>query len=89
MKNPKLMKSTSEKIAKATTDGILRVVRKIAISEGLTSFEDVYTFICNLTPHEFATYEYNPEKDYYELVIIPEGMEFTAEEVDDLKKSLK
>lgn len=89
MKNPKLMKSTSEKIAKATTDGILGVVRKIAISEGMTSFDDVYNFILNLSPHDFATYEYKPEKTYDEPIIIGDGIEFTEEEAEELSKSLK
>lgn len=89
MKNPKLMKSTSEKIAKATTDGILRVVGKIAKSEGLTSFDDVYNFIINLSPHDFATYEYKPEKICDEPITIGDGIEFTKEEAEELAKSLK
>lgn len=89
MKNPKLMKSTSEKIAKATTDGILGVVRKIAISEGLTSFEDVYNYIINLSPHDFAIYEYKPEKTYDEPITIGDGIEFTKEEAEELSKSFK
>lgn len=89
MKNIKLMKSTSEKIAKVTTDGILGVVRKIATSEGLTSFEDVYNFILNLSPHEFATFQYNPDKTYDEPIPIGDGIEFTKEEAEELSKSLK
>lgn len=86
MKNPKLMKSTSEKIAKATTDGILGVVRKIAISEELTSFDEVYDFIINLSPHDFATYQYKSEKTYDELSPVGNGIELTKEEADELAR---
>lgn len=56
-KNPVLNNKMSNKVVKGLTDGILNVVKRIAGQAQLTTFDEVYEFVLNMDPDEFAAYQ--------------------------------
>lgn len=56
-KNPVLNNKMANKVAKGMTDGILNVVKRIAGQAQLTTFDEVYEFVLNMDPDEFAAYQ--------------------------------
>lgn len=56
-KNPILDNKIQKKIIKGTVDGILNVVKRIAGQAQLTTFDEVYEFVLNMDPDEFAAYQ--------------------------------
>lgn len=56
-KNPILDNKIQRKIIKGTVDGILNVVKRIAGQAELVTFDEVYEFVLNMDPDEFAAYQ--------------------------------
>lgn len=56
-KNPILNNKLQNKVAKGIVDGILNVVKRIAGQAQLTTFDEVYEFVLNMDPDEFAAYQ--------------------------------
>lgn len=68
-KNPVLNNKITNKVAKGMVDGILNVVKRIAGQAELVTFDEVYEFVLNMDPDEFAAYQipsHNPDDLYAE-----------------------
>lgn len=69
LKNPILNNKLQNRVAKKMVDGILNVVKRIAGQSQLTTFDEVYEFVLNMDPDEFAAYQipsHNPDDFYAE-----------------------
>lgn len=56
-KNPIKNNKMANKAVKGVVDGILNVVKRIAGQAQLTTFDEVYEFVLNMDPDEFAAYQ--------------------------------
>ena len=77
-KNKKILDNKlTRKAVKSTVDGILGVVRKIALGEDLRYFDDVYDFVLNMSDEEFCSYQL-PSED------VTNPVELICESTEDL-----